>query len=62
MRVFWATCSIVVVTVITMLREAAAAGPLWWINPMTGGGAAWALGLKAWLGICWFKLASALVV
>ncbi len=53
---FWAACSIVVVTVITTLREAAAAGPL------TGGGAAWALGLKAWLGICRFELASALVV
>jgi len=61
-RVFWATCSIVVVTVITMLRETAAAGPLWWINPTTGGGAAWALGLKAWLGICRFELAGALVV
>ena len=29
---------------------------------MTGGGAAWALGLKAWLGICRFELAGALVV
>jgi hypothetical protein len=28
MRLFWATRSIVVVTVITLLREAAAAGPL----------------------------------
>jgi hypothetical protein len=44
------------------LREAAAAGPLLWINPTAGGGAAWALGLKAWLGICRFELAGALVV
>ncbi len=58
---FWATRSIVVVTVITMLREAAAAGPLLWINPTTGGGVAWALGLNAWLGICRFELAGALV-
>ncbi len=58
---FWATRSILVVTVITMLREAAAAGPLLWINPTTGGGIAWALGLNAWLGICRFELADALV-
>jgi hypothetical protein len=52
----------VVVTVIAMLRQAAAAGPLLWIYPTTGGGAAWALGLlKARLGICRFKLAGALV-
>ncbi len=38
---FWATRSIVAVTVVTMLREAAAAGPLLWINPTTRGGAAW---------------------
>ncbi|KAK4150855.1 hypothetical protein C8A00DRAFT_36504 [Chaetomidium leptoderma] len=43
-------------------EEAAAAGPLWWIDPMTGGGAAWALGLKVWPGICRFELAGALVV
>jgi hypothetical protein len=60
--VFWAACSVVVVTVIARLRGAVAAGPLWWINPMTGGGAAWALGLKAWLGICRFELAGALAV
>ena len=29
---------------------------------LTGGGAAWALGLKAWLGTRWFELAGALVV
>jgi len=57
-RASWAPCSIVVVTVIMRLREAAAAGPLWWINPMAGGGTAWALGLKA----CRFQLAGALVV
>lgn len=61
MRVFWATRSILVVTVITMLREAAAAGPLLWINPTTGGGVAWALGLNVWLSICRFELAGALV-
>ena len=58
---FWAVRSIVV-TVIRMLREAAAAGPLLSINPTTGGGAAWVLGLKAWLGIRRFELAGALVV
>ena len=47
---FWAVRSILVM-VIRMLREAAAAGPLLWINPTTRGGAAWVLGLKAWLGI-----------
>ncbi len=62
MRMFWAVRSIVVVTVITMLREAVAAGPLLWINPTTGGGAAWALGLKAWLGICRFELPGAPLV
>jgi hypothetical protein len=62
MTLFWAARFIVVVTVIAMLRQAAAAGPLLWINPTTGGGAAWGLGLlKAWLGICRFELAGALV-
>ncbi len=54
--------AIAIVTMTTMLIEAAAAGPLLWINPTTGGGAAWALGLKAWLGTRWFELAGALVV
>ena len=35
----------------TMSREATAAGPL--MRFMTRGGAAWALGLKAWLGTRW---------
>jgi hypothetical protein len=52
----------IIVTMTTMLREAAAAGPLLWINPTTGGGAAWTLGLRAWLGIRRFDLAGALVV
>ncbi len=47
MRLFWAIRSIVIVTVITMLREAAAAGPLLWIKPTTWGSAAWALRQKA---------------
>ncbi len=62
MTLFWAARLSVAVTVITILRKAAAAGPLLWINPTTGGGTAWALGLKAWLSICRFELASALVV
>ena len=62
MTLFLVTRLIVIVTVITMLREAAAAGPLLWINLTAGGGAAWALGLKAWLGTRWFELAGALVV
>ncbi len=49
------------VTMITVLSEAAAAVPLLWINPTTRGGAAWALGLKACLGIRRFELAGALV-
>jgi hypothetical protein len=44
---FWATRSMVVVKVIGMLREAVAAGPLLRISPRTGGGAVWALRLKA---------------
>ncbi|KAK3680835.1 hypothetical protein B0T22DRAFT_445847 [Podospora appendiculata] len=64
---FWVTrliveVTVIRVTVIRMLREAAAARPLSWINPPAGGGAAWALGLKAWLGIRRFELADALVV
>jgi hypothetical protein len=52
MTLFWAVSLSVVVTVIAMLRQAAAAGPLLWINPTTtGGGAIWALELKAWLGV-----------
>ena len=62
MTLFWVTRLIIVVTVIMILREAAAAGPLLWINLTTGGAATWALGLlRAWLGICWFELAGALV-
>jgi len=62
MTLFWVTRLIIVVTVIRILEEAAAAGPLLWINLTIGGAAAWALGLlKAWLGICWFELAGALV-
>ena len=57
---FWAVRSILVM-VIRMLREAAAAGPLLWINPTTRGGAAWVLGLKAWLSIRRLELAGALV-
>jgi hypothetical protein len=62
-RVFWATCSIVVVImVIAMVRQATAAGSLLYINPMAGGAAAWALGpMKAWFGICRFEPAGALV-
>ncbi|KAL2752770.1 hypothetical protein ACRALDRAFT_1065813 [Sodiomyces alcalophilus JCM 7366] len=51
-----------IVTMTTMLREVAAAGPLLWINPATGGGAASTLGLKAWLGIRRLEFAGALVV
>ena len=60
--------AIAIVTMTTMLREVrevrdvGAAGPLSWTDPATGGGAALTLGLKAWLGICWFELAGALVV
>jgi hypothetical protein len=61
-KLFWVARLIVVVSVVAMLRQAAAAGPLLWINPTTGGGAAWALGLKVWLGIRRFELAGALVV
>lgn len=61
MAVFWVACLTVVVTVIVMLREAAVAEPLLWINLTTGSGAAWALGPKAWLGPRWFELAGAFV-
>jgi len=54
--------AIAIVTMTTMLREVAAAGPLLWINPATGGGAASTLGLKAWLGIRRLEFAGALVV
>jgi hypothetical protein len=54
MTSLWLTRQIVVVMVIGMLREAAAAGPLLWVNPTTGNGVAWALELKVWLGICRF--------
>lgn len=58
----WAARLIVVVTVIAMLRHTAAAKPLLWINPTTGGGAARALGRKARLGIHRFEVGGALFV
>jgi hypothetical protein len=42
---FWVTHLIIVVTVIRILREAVAAGPLLWINLTARGAATWALGL-----------------
>ena len=59
---FWAACLVIIVTVVAVLGQAAAAGPLLWVDPAAGGGAAWAAGLKAWLGICRFGLAGSLVV
>jgi hypothetical protein len=47
MTFLWVILLIVVVTVITMLREAVAAGPLLWINPATGGGTTRTKGVKA---------------
>lgn len=61
MAAFWIARLNAVAVVVTMLSEAAAAGPLLRINHTTGGGAAWGLGRKLWLSIRRFELAGALV-
>jgi len=50
MTLIWAARLIIIVTVIVILRQAAAPGPLLWISPTTGDGPVWAGGLKPWLG------------
>ena len=52
MTAFWVPCLIAVAAVIRMLSEAAAIEPLLCFNPEAGGGAAWTVEPKAWLGIC----------
>jgi hypothetical protein len=51
MAVFWVACPNAVAAVIMVLRKAAAIGPLLCISLEAGGGAAWTVQPKAWLGI-----------